>query len=124
MNIKNCPYCNKVFLENASGMCPDCYKLEQQEELKINDFLHNVETKVNIYMIQEATGAKMRTILKLLHAGRLYQNGILIEYPCQSCGSLITEGRVCRQCSDNIANQQQSTISQPKKERAVRYYSK
>ena len=82
-----------------------------REEIKIIEFLRD-KKRASIYEIHDNTGVKMKIILRMIKSGRLYQSGVIIDYPCESCGTLISEGRVCKPCSDNILNQMQPEKTQ------------
>lgn len=39
MTIKNCSDCGKIYVENVSGLCPECLDKEEEQERLIIDFL-------------------------------------------------------------------------------------
>lgn len=106
MNIRNCPECGKVYLENPAGLCPDCYDKEQQDADKVADFLRD-HPRSHINDIHEATGVKHKVILRMLKKGRIMGD---ISYPCESCGKAIMEGRLCVDCSGNILGQLKPSV--------------
>lgn len=128
MNLKNCPECGKLYLENPSGLCPACYAEEEVYEHKIGDFLREFG-RASVEQIHEATGVKEKIILRMLKSGRLFAEGQnLISYPCDMCRELIFEGRLCAKCSSNFAKQVRKTwkIDEPAvdSQRGVRMYTK
>jgi transposase-like protein len=105
MGLKNCVECGRICVENPSGLCPECYAKEEEDEHKIGEYLREVG-KASIEQIHEATGVKEKTILRMMKSGRVMSLGE-ISYPCELCGALIFEGRVCAQCGKNFTQQVQ-----------------
>ncbi|CUH94441.1 hypothetical protein P22_0507 [Propionispora sp. 2/2-37] len=110
MGLKNCPECGRVFVENPAGMCPACLEQEERDEIKVVDFLRD-SGKASIEEIHLATGVKEKTILRMMKKGR-FIGDFVISYPCETCGTLITEGRVCLACSKNITSQLRNEAAQ------------
>jgi uncharacterized Zn finger protein (UPF0148 family) len=107
MDVKNCPECGKLFMQNPSGMCPACYAKEEVYEHKIGEYLREFG-KASIEQIHEATGVSEKIILRMLKSGRLLVNGqSMISYPCDMCGIPIFEGRLCSKCSSSFTKQVQ-----------------
>ncbi|VBB09431.1 Hypothetical protein LUCI_4721 [Lucifera butyrica] len=104
MGLKNCPQCGKLFLDNPVGLCPECVAQEERDEARVGEYLREVKTKASIDEIHEATGVKHKVILRMIRSGRVVSD-FAIEYPCESCGAPISEGRVCQNCSKNILDQ-------------------
>ncbi len=102
MGLANCSECGKLYVENAAGICPECYRRQEEDEEKVVDYLRDIE-KATLEEIHQATGVKHKIILRLLHSGRIM--GTAISYPCETCGTLIDEGRLCDKCSKNILEQ-------------------
>jgi ribosomal protein L32 len=101
--LKNCPECGKIYVENPGGLCPLCRELELEAEDKVAQFMRKVST-ASIDEIAAATGVKEKIILRMISRGRIVGN-CQISYPCEMCGTAITTGRVCTKCSKNIAEQ-------------------
>ena len=103
VGLANCKECGKLFVQNPSGLCPDCYRLEEEQEEKVAGYLrHN--RRASIGEINEATGVPERIILKMVKKGRI-TGDIQVEYPCESCGKPILEGRVCGECGKRVLDQ-------------------
>lgn len=116
MGLKNCPECGKLFLENMSGICPECYREEEKEELKVIEFLHE-KGKSSIEEIHQATGVKERTIFRMLKRGSFV--GIAgVSYKCENCGRPIYDGRLCSKCNKEFMKQvhamQQTLVRKPR----------
>ncbi|BBB91688.1 MAG TPA: flagellar protein [Methylomusa anaerophila] len=101
MELANCPECGKVYLENSYKMCPDCYHQEEEDAEKVVEYLRD-KNKATIDEIHKATGVKHKIILHLLRRGRIVGE---ILYPCESCGELISSGRICYECSKSLMDQ-------------------
>ncbi|WP_425058510.1 hypothetical protein SCACP_31650 [Sporomusa carbonis] len=102
MGLGNCPECGKLYLENTALLCPDCYRKQEADAEKVIEYLKDVD-KATLEEIHQATGVKHKIILRLIRSGRIIGNSI--SYPCESCGTLIDEGRLCEKCSKNILDQ-------------------
>ncbi|MEG6585005.1 flagellar protein [Dendrosporobacter sp. 1207_IL3150] len=124
MGLANCPECGKLFVQNASGLCPSCYEIEEFEELKIVDFLRE-KGKASIEEICNATGVKEKTVLRMMKRGR-FKGDFEITRPCETCGVQISEGRLCGKCSKNILEQvKHSETKKTEEERSgTRMYTK
>ena len=103
MGIANCPQCGKVFVENPSGICPECYAQEEQDTYKVGEYLRD-HPKSHIQEVHEATGVAVKVIMRMIQKGRIIGDYEL-AYPCESCGAPIMQGRVCADCSRNILDQ-------------------
>lgn len=103
MGLKNCPECGRLFVENASGLCPDCYQKVEDDELKVVEYLRST-SKASLQEIHEATGVKESIIMRMLKRGRLFSD-FDVTYPCESCGVPISEGRLCSRCSKGFLDQ-------------------
>lgn len=114
MTIKNCSDCGKIYVENVSGLCPECLDKEEEQERLIIDFLRKKE-KASVEEIHRETGVKERTILRMMKKGRFLYYGD-IAYKCESCDNLITEGRVCDECGRNILKQVDEVNEKRRKE--------
>ncbi len=123
MNLRNCPECGKLFVDNASGMCSDCYQLEEDAEYKIGEYLRKHD-KASILEIHEETGVKERTILRMIKRGRIVTGSI--SYPCDSCGRQIFEGRLCSECTQSFTTQVKESHERDlrRKQDGIRMYSK
>lgn len=103
MNLKNCTGCGKLYVENPSGLCPECFDKEEKDELIITEYMREVG-KASMQQIHEETGVNERTIMRMLKKGR-FIGKFSISYPCETCKAPITEGRLCNACGRNILEQ-------------------
>ena len=103
MGLANCKECGKLFVQNPAGICPDCYRMIEEQETKVAAYLRD-NRRASIAEVHEATGVAEKIILKMIKKGRIVGD-IAIEYPCESCGKPISEGRVCGECGRRVLNQ-------------------
>lgn len=103
MGLKNCPSCGKLMLETPSGVCPECYAQEEQDELKVVEFLREAK-KSSVEEIHQATGVKYKVIMRMIKEKRVL-GGCEVSYPCESCGTPIDGGRVCANCTKGLQDQ-------------------
>ncbi|MCE5286520.1 MAG: flagellar protein [Pelosinus sp.] len=118
MNLKNCTGCGKLYVENPSGLCPECFEKEEKEELIITEYMRKVD-KASMKQIHEETGVSERTIMRMMKKGRFVGN-FEISYPCELCGAPITEGRLCNDCGMNILSQANKEKAKDEKKEAER----
>ena len=103
MGLANCKECGKLFVQNPSGICPDCYRIEEENEELVAKYLRG-NRNATISDVHEATGVAEKTILKMIKKGRI-TGDIQVEYPCETCGRPILEGRVCAECGRRVLEQ-------------------
>ena len=103
MGLANCKECGKLFVQNPAGVCPDCYRLIEEQESTVAAYLRDNQ-RASITEVHEATGVSEKVILKMIKKGRIV-GGVTMEYPCESCGNPIAEGRVCAECGRRVLNQ-------------------
>lgn len=103
MNIGNCPECGRLYMKTALGMCNDCYRLEEENEKIVAEYVRD-HPRCSVEVIHEATGIKEKTIFRMIKNGRFMDAGE-ISYACESCGKPIYEGRLCDKCNTNFVNQ-------------------
>ena len=103
MGLKNCPNCGKLMIDTPLGICRDCYALEEAAEMKVVEFLRDVP-RASLAEIHEATGVANKIIMRMIRDKRLFSD-VVISYPCESCRTLITDGRVCAKCGAELLRQ-------------------
>jgi len=103
MDLRNCPECGKVFVYTSVNMCPECRKEEEQEFIKVKEYLYK-NPKIGIYELSEATEVDEAKIIRWVREGRIEGKsfpGIVVT--CDRCGKPIPEGRYCQSCSNELA---------------------
>ena len=97
-------------------MCPSCYMAEEEEFLKVKDYVYD-NPSAKVEDIVEETGIEEKKILKWLQEGKLIPSkGTNITYPCKNCGKPITSGEYCRNCIDLIKGDIKKGLEKVKKE--------
>ena len=101
-NIGNCPRCGKIYAVNPKGICPVCVVQVDEEYQRCADYLRE-NKQTNIYDLSDATKVTVKQITQFIREGRIsiadFPN---IGYPCESCGTPIPEGRLCKDCRDRL----------------------
>ncbi|OEF99504.1 hypothetical protein BHF71_08785 [Vulcanibacillus modesticaldus] len=101
-DLSNCSRCGKVFVKTIYDICPNCVK-EIDEEYHICAEYLRENKMVNIYELSEATGVSVRQITQFIREGRIsIVDNPNMGYPCESCGTVISKGRLCKKCSDRL----------------------
>lgn len=108
MGLANCKECGKLFMQNPAGLCPECFRIEEANEERVAKYLRS-NPHASITQVNEATGVPEKVILKMIKKGRI-TGDIRIEYPCESCGKPIAEGRVCPECGRRVLEQLKGEI--------------
>jgi len=103
MGIANCPECGKIYMENPAKMCPACYAAFEEDEMKVVEYLRK-KRKASLEEIHKGTGVAQKVILRMVRQNRLTSE-FQIEYPCETCGAPIFEGRLCEACARNVLGQ-------------------
>ena len=103
MGLANCKECGKLYVQNPAGICPDCYRIVEEQEGQVAAYLRD-NRRASIGEVHEATGVPEKLILKMIKKGRIVGD-ITLEYPCESCGRPILEGRVCAECGRRVLEQ-------------------
>ncbi|MDU2063406.1 MAG: flagellar protein [Sporomusaceae bacterium] len=131
MGLANCRQCGKLYLENNFNMCPECIRAQEEDELKVVAYLRDVVDYASVDEIHEATGVKTKTIVRMIQQGRIV-GADKITYHCDGCGKLISHGRLCSECSENILSQMAQSVKRASekeeeaknKAKGIRMYSK
>ncbi|MRX72183.1 hypothetical protein GJU40_08465 [Bacillus lacus] len=121
-NLENCPQCFQVFVKNnLQTVCNDCFQEEEQLFQRVYIFLKKRNNRSStLSETSEATEVKEDLILKFIRQGRIQlSNFPNLGYPCEKCGTLIREGKLCCSCKSSLTNQirQMEREEEHKKER-------
>lgn len=104
--LKTCIQCGKLFedLLDKYSLCPDCRKNEEALLREVKDYLW-VNPGATEAKLWELFGVTHKQVMKWLREERLEVTpGSSIKLTCQRCGSMITTGKYCKDCSDKIAH--------------------
>lgn len=105
MEIMNCPNCGALFVKNpVRDVCENCYREEEKQFEKVYKFLRKKENRAaTVQTISKYTGVKEELLYKWVKKGRLrpaqFPN---LGYPCEKCGKIITQGKLCSDCVETI----------------------
>jgi flagellar operon protein (TIGR03826 family) len=106
--LANCPKCGTLFVKNnIRAVCEGCYKEEEKDFKTVYEFIRKRENRTaTIKEVVAATGVEEDLIYRFIRTGKLqlaqFPN---MGYPCQNCGTLIREGRLCVDCSGGLRKQ-------------------
>lgn len=125
-DLANCPRCGKLFVKNVRNICSDCVKEIEDEYLRCADYLRKHKL-VNIYELSQATEVAVSQITKFIREGRISIADLPnLGYPCESCGSIIQEGKLCKKCSERLNKDIKHVLSEDLSEhsdkKALGYY--
>ncbi|MBP1913367.1 flagellar operon protein (TIGR03826 family) [Lederbergia galactosidilyticus] len=129
MDLLNCPTCGKIYVNHfMRDVCNECYQKEETAYDEVYRFLRKRENRAaTIETIAEVTGVEVELLYKWLRKGRLHAAQFPnLGYPCDRCGKLIKEGKLCDSCSTGL--KEELTQFEKEKERheelsKVVYYS-
>ncbi len=105
-DILNCPRCNKIFVKNLRDVCTDCYREEENDYQTVHQFVRKRDNRMaSIIEVEQETGVDKTLIYKFIRQGRIHLASFPnLAYPCESCGKMIREGRICGECKGNITS--------------------
>lgn len=102
MALANCKTCGRLFNRLHNDNCPVCVKEEDEQFFLVRDYLKE-NRRAMIVEVSEATEVEISTIIKFIREGRLATiDNPNLNYPCDSCGTAITDGRFCKPCKDRL----------------------
>ena len=105
--LKNCTQCGKVFVTSTGHelLCKKCEKKDREMTNAVRLFIRtHPNRQCTAEEIMDATGASPKFMLQMLRMGVLDDVNIdVLTFPCARCGSPITEGRYCKNCTEVVA---------------------
>jgi len=103
-NLSNCSRCNKLFIKVNSDICPACYKALDEEYQICAEYIKEHKL-VSVYEVSDATGVTVKQIIRFIKEGRIsIADSPNLGYPCETCGTIINEGKLCKKCSERLHN--------------------
>lgn len=105
MELSNCSNCGEIFVKNKfRDNCEKCWREEEKAYDTVSKFMRKRENRAaTIIQVVEATGVSEELILKFIKSGRLQlTNFPNFGYPCDKCGAIIREGRLCGSCAGEL----------------------
>ncbi len=103
-NLANCPRCGNLFVKSLRPICQDCHNEVEEMFQKVYTFIRERKNRqATMAQVVEATGVPAEEITRFIKEGRLHLRHLPnMEYPCESCGKGIREGRLCTSCQKRI----------------------
>ncbi|MCM3716131.1 hypothetical protein M3202_18980 [Alkalihalobacillus oceani] len=103
-NVANCPRCGRIFVKALRPICQQCYKEQEDNYEKVSKFMRRKQNRMaSIQEVHEKTEVPLEQIHMFVREGRLLATHFPnLGYPCDSCGTMIQEGRLCSNCKDSI----------------------
>ncbi|KAB2336782.1 hypothetical protein F7731_10545 [Cytobacillus depressus] len=101
----NCPNCSSIFVKNQfRNVCDQCWKEEEKCYETVYQYMRKRENRAaTMNQVVEATEVEEELLLKFIKAGRFkltqFPN---LGYPCDKCGAIIREGKLCDKCTDEL----------------------
>lgn len=130
MMLDNCPKCGSLFVRTQfRDVCEACYREEEKLFEKVYAFIRKRENRTaTMSQVVDATGVEEALIIKWIKKGRLqlvhFPN---LGYPCEKCGTMIREGRLCSACIGGIQKEitklQQEEERQKQAKRQTTYFT-
>jgi flagellar operon protein (TIGR03826 family) len=105
LDLQNCPRCDAIYVKNKfRDVCEKCWKEEEKAYDLVSKFMRKRENRAaTILQVVEATGVSEELILKFIKAGKFQLTQFPnLGYPCDKCGSIIREGRLCATCTSSL----------------------
>lgn len=102
LKLANCPHCGRLFNRSLHDVCPACLQKVEEQYDRCSEYLRE-HRHATIYELSEATGVSIRQITKFIREGRIsIGDAPNLQYPCSSCGKLISKGAMCEACQLRI----------------------
>ncbi|ARK32101.1 TIGR03826 family flagellar region protein [Halalkalibacter krulwichiae] len=103
-NVENCPNCGKIFIKALRSICPQCYMEQEGHFETVSKFMRSKHNRMaTMVEVHEKTGVTLTLLQQFVREGRLstklFPN---LGYPCESCGEIIQQGRICDGCKGYI----------------------
>ncbi|WP_299094872.1 TIGR03826 family flagellar region protein [uncultured Metabacillus sp.] len=131
--LANCPTCNALFVRTPFRVvCDACFLEEEKAYETVYRFLRKRDNrKAMLHEVVAETGVAEDLVLKFIRTGRIQLvNFPNLGYPCDKCGKMIREERMCEGCKKELTKQlrqieQEEKISEQNKSKSPSstYYS-
>ncbi|QKS72361.1 hypothetical protein FLK61_37675 [Paenalkalicoccus suaedae] len=116
--LMNCPVCDRLFVKAFRSVCDHCHRDVEEKFQRAYAFIRKRENRrATVEEIHHATDVEEDLLYQFVREGRLQTSSFPnLTYPCESCGSGISEGRLCSKCKGNITD----GLASGEKEKAFR----
>lgn len=104
--LANCSRCGSVFVKALRDICQECYQEEEKAFQMVYTFLRDQKNRqATMVDIINATGIEESYITKFIREKRLLLSKFPnLSYPCETCGTSITTGKLCQDCQESMIN--------------------
>lgn len=110
VKLKNCPFCQKVYVDYGEGCCAACKEKQESERDLVRDFL-NEHPGADMMTIAKATGLSAKVLKRMCKEGFLGERRAVFPHPCRGCGKYIDEGLYCKACIASFARKRSELAS-------------
>ncbi|MEN6351333.1 MAG: TIGR03826 family flagellar region protein [Syntrophomonas sp.] len=101
-NLRNCSQCGRIFPYQGRNICPKCLEKEEDDFQLVRRFVRD-HPGASVIEVSEETGIEEDKILQFLRDGRLQSKGLAKVLSCERCGKPLSTGRLCEQCTKEVA---------------------
>lgn len=115
MQVRNCSQCGRLYEVRIGSLCPQCFHSLQAKEEKVFQFLHEHGGQGTLEEIASATGVPRSVVMAMLKRG-WFQGEFQVEYACERCGIMITDGLLCGTCNQIIRQELLPQAAKPDQE--------
>lgn len=114
MNVRNCRRCGKIFNYVVGPfICPMCREEMDKKFREVKEYIRE-HKGVGIQQVSEECDVDVSQIHQWLREERLeLVEGSGIVLTCENCGAVITSGRYCQKCKNNLASGLNESIRKP-----------
>ena len=99
--LKNCPYCQKLYMDSGQDCCPACAEKIRDMEKQALEYVEQ-HPDVSAAEVAEATGVPKKIIINMIQRGQFVDSGLSVSYPCSMCGRPIQSGVYCLSCKEKM----------------------
>ncbi|QFT90652.1 hypothetical protein FIU87_18570 [Bacillus sp. THAF10] len=106
--LDNCPNCGEIYVQNAfRDVCEACYREEEGKFQSVYAFLRQRANRMaTMEQVVSGTDVSESLITKFIRKGRIQLSQLPnLGYPCDRCGTIIREDRLCLPCKKDIKGQ-------------------
>jgi flagellar operon protein (TIGR03826 family) len=121
--LDNCPNCGQIYIRNAfREVCETCYKQEEADYQTVYKFIRQRENRTaTMDQVAEGTGVSEALIIKFIRKGRIQLSQFPnLGYPCDRCGTMIKEDKLCGTCKKDIHGQLAQMVREEERKMELR----
>ncbi|WP_339147866.1 MULTISPECIES: TIGR03826 family flagellar region protein [unclassified Sutcliffiella] len=121
--LDNCPNCGEIYVKNAfREVCEACYKEEEVQYQTVYKYIRQRDNRMaSLDQVVENTGVAESLILKFICKGRIQLTQFPnLGYPCDRCGRMIREDKLCIGCKKDIQGQLSQLDREEERQRVIR----